>query len=102
MGDAGEVDAFAEFEIREREGFVGGVAGEAGEVGEEILDLVGGGFRLWHQRIGFAGDVGDLIFGEEVEVAVKAHELEVEVGFALEDAADCFAVGEGDGGWGSR
>ena len=99
VSDAGEVDAFAEIECGEGEGFVGGVAGEAGEVGEEILDLVGRGVEFGHHGggFGFAGDVGDLIFREQVEVTVEAHELEIEIGFALEDAADCFAVGEGDG-----
>ena len=51
------------------------------------------GITDWDSR----RDVGDLVFGEQVEVAVEAHELEIEIGFALEDAADCFvAFGEGD------
>ena len=54
VGDAGEVDAFAEIECGEGERFVGGVAGEAGEVGEEILDLVCGGVGLGHYGLGFA------------------------------------------------
>src|SRR3984957_814184 len=100
VGDAREVDAFAEIEGWERDVRGGGVALQSREIGDEIFEVAGRGAQYGHKRSGVAIDVGDLVFGQEVQVVVEAHEFKVEVCFATEGAADCLAVGEGDRGGG--